>query len=163
MRHFEMREEPSMSLQSTAASRTIAAITVRALVIFDAAALLFAGIIHLVGARIPLGATVFVEPPVIPAGVVEGLAGVIFVVALYAILADKPWAWGMTIAAHLFAIAGFLIGLYATRLGTTPFNYAYHRVMLAVFVVGLILLLLPIGRDALAQSRRSASHVESQA
>ena len=123
---------------------------IRVLAVFDAVALLFAGIVHLVGARIPLGFAVFEEPPIIPAGVVEGLAGVVFVVALFALLASKPWAWRITLAAHLFAIVGFLLGLYATRLGTTPFNYEYHRVMLVVFVVGLILLALPAGRAALA-------------
>ncbi|HEU0026835.1 MAG TPA: hypothetical protein VFQ25_06930 [Ktedonobacterales bacterium] len=139
-----------MLTQASVPGRAIVAIVIRVLAVFDAAALLFAGIVHLVGVQIPLGAAVFEEPPIIPAGVVEGLAGVVFVVALYAMLTGKTWAWGITLAAHLFAIAGFLLGLYATRLGTTPFNYDYHRVMLAVFVVGLILLLLPAGRAALA-------------
>lgn len=132
------------------------------LVVFDATALLFAGIVHLVGARIPLGVAVFVEPPIIPAGIVEGLAGVIFVVALYAMLSDKAWAWGSALAAHLFAIAGFLIGLYATQSGTTPFNYYYHRVMLGVFIVGLLALLLPAGRDALAHRERGAQRAMRQ-
>jgi hypothetical protein len=57
----------------------------------------------------------------------------------------------MTVGAHLFAIAGFLLGLWATRFGTSPFNYGYHRVMLALFVAGLVLLLLPIGRAALGR------------
>lgn len=149
-----------MLTQASAAGRAIVATVMTVLAVFDAVALLFAGIAHLVGARIPLGAGVFEEPPIIPAGVVESLAGVVFVVALYALLARKAWAWGITLAAHLFAIVGFLIGLYATRLGTTPFNYYYHRGMLAVFIVGLIILLLSAGRDALGHNEQSAEHAE---
>jgi hypothetical protein len=115
----------------------------------DAAALLFAGIVHLVGVRLPLGAAVFVEPIIVPAGIVEGLAGVVFVAALYATVLNRPWAWPMALAAHLFAIAGFLVGLWATRDGTTPFNYGYHRVLLVVFVAGLLVLLTPAVRAAL--------------
>jgi hypothetical protein len=120
----------------------------------DAAALLFAGIVHLVGVRLPLGAAVFVEPILVPAGIVEGLAGVVFVAALYATVLSRPWAWPMALAAHLFAIAGFLVGLWATRNGTTPFNYGYHRVMLIVFVAGLVLLLTPAVRAALSFGSR---------
>jgi len=61
----------------------------------------------------------------------------------------------MVLAAHLFAIAGFVVGLVATRLGTTPFNYDYHRVMLAVFVAGLLLLLSAPARAALARGRQA--------
>lgn len=148
-----------MTLQASAPGRapiTIMTIVIGALAVFDAIALLFAGIVHLVGARIPLGSAVFDEPPIIPAGIVEGLAGVFFVVAVFAIVTGRTWAWGGALAAHLFAIAGFVIGLVATRGGTTPFNYDYHRVMLGIFVVGLILLLLPAGRAALGYGKRPA-------
>lgn len=128
----------------------IIGIVLRALVPFDAVALLFAGIVHLVGARIPLGAGVFVEPPILPAGVVETLAGLLFVWATYVLWRGRASAWLAALVAHIFAIAGFLLGIYATRLGTTPFNTLYHRVMLVVFVVGLILLLLPAGRASRA-------------
>jgi len=143
-------------LQASAPGRAPIAIVIRALAVFDAIALLFAGIVHLVGARIPLGNAVFAEPAILPAGIVEGLAGVIFVVALFAIFTRARWAWGATLTAHLFAIAGFVVGLVATRAGTTPFNYDYHRVMLAVFIVGLILLALPAGRATLRYSKQSA-------
>ncbi len=138
-----------MTTLVSAPRRATVAIVIRVLVVFDAAALLFAGTVHLVGARIPLGAAAFKEPPIIPAGIVEGLAGVIFVVALYASLAGKTRVWGSTLAAHLFAIAGFLVGIWATRRGTNPFNHDYHIVMLAVFVLGLILLMTPGTRTAL--------------
>jgi hypothetical protein len=144
-----------MTIQASAPGRTALAAILRILVVFDAAALLFAGIVHLVGASIPLGVATFDEPPILPAGIVESLAGVLFVVAAYAIFARQSWAWGMTLAAHLFAILGFIVGILATLNGTTPFNTIYHRVMLAVFTVGLILLLIPLGRAALHGGRSS--------
>lgn len=137
--------------------RGAAAATLRVLVIVDAVALLFAGIVHLLGARIPLGAAVFDEPPILPAGIVESLAGLIFVVAAYAVLAGTTWAWTSVLAAHLFAIAGFLVGILATLSGTTPFNGVYHRVMLAVFAAGLLLLLTPGARPDLARGLRRRS------
>ncbi len=136
---------------------TVAGAVLRALLPFDAVALLFAGIVHLVGARIPLGVAVFDEPPILPAGIVEGLAGLIFVLATYAVFARSTWAWSAALGAHLFAIAGFLLGIWATRTGTTPFNHTYHFVMLAVFVVGLVLLLTPGARAALDGHRSAAA------
>ena len=83
---------------------------------------------------------------------------IVFVAALYATVLSRLWAWPMALAAHLFAIAGFLVGLWATRAGTTPFNYGYHRVMLVVFVAGLVLLLTPPVRAALSFGSRPARH-----
>jgi hypothetical protein len=131
--------------------RSAVATTLRVLIVFDAVALLFAGIVHLVGANIPLGAATFDEPALLPAGIVETLAGLLFLWAAYAVFAARPSAWAATLVAHLFAIAGFLVGIYATRAGTTPFNHDYHYAMTAIFVVGLVLVLLPAGRAALGR------------
>lgn len=147
-----------MTIQGRSAGREAVATILRVLVVFDAIALLFAGMVHLFGASIALGVGTFDEPPILPAGIVETLAGVLFVVAAYAIFARQTWAWGMTLAAHLFAIAGFIVGILATLSGTTPFNAVYHRVLLAVFVVGLILVLIPAGRAALRGSHASHDH-----
>lgn len=132
-------------------ARSTASTIIRGLVVFDSVALLVASALHVAGARIPLGSAEFVEPQIVPAAVVEGLAGLLFAASAYAIFAGRSWAWPMTVGAHLFAIAGFLLGLWATRFGTSPFNYGNHRVMLALFVAGLVLLLLPIGRAALGR------------
>lgn len=121
--------------------RSVAGVALRILIPFDTFALLFAGIVHLVGARIPLGVGVFVEPPILPAGIVESLAGLLFVWATVTLWWAAPSAWVAALVAHLFAIAGFLVGIFATANGTTPFNHAYHYVMLAVFIIGLLLLL----------------------
>lgn len=144
-----------MTIHGNSSTRAAAATILRVLVVFDAVALLFAGIVHLFGASIALGVGTFDEPPILPAGIVESLAGVLFVLATYAIFRRQAWAWGMTIAAHLFAIAGFIVGILATLNGTTPFNAVYHRVMLVIFVIGLILLLIPAGQAALRGGRAS--------
>jgi hypothetical protein len=136
-------------LGNTVPSRNLAVSVLRVLVPFDTVALLFAGIVHLVGARISLGVAVFEEPPILPACIVEGLAGLIFLLAAYTVFARRGQAWSATLTAHLFAIAGFLVGIGATRGGTTTFNHDYHYVMLALFIVGLILLVAPGTRAAL--------------
>jgi hypothetical protein len=139
-------------IQATPGYRPVVSAILRVLLVFDAVALLFAGIVHLVGARIPLGIGVFVEPPILPAGIVESLAGLLFAWATYATVAGRRAAWPAALVAHLFAIAGFLVGIAATLSGTTPFNNVYHRVMLVVFVAGLILLLTRPGREALGRT-----------
>lgn len=147
-----------MTIHATTPGRAAVASILRVLIVFDAVALLFAGIVHFTGASIALGVGVFDEPPLLPAGIVETLAGVLFVVAAYAIVARQSWAWAMTLAAHLFAIAGFIVGILSTLRGTTPFNYGYHRVMLVIFVVGLILVLIPAGREALRFGARRGNN-----
>jgi hypothetical protein len=135
--------------------RNVAVTALLVLLPFDTVALLFAGIVHLVGARIPLGVGTFVEPPILPAGIVETLAGLLFAWATYAVLARRGSAWAAALTAHLFAIAGFLVGIVATLSGTTPFNNTYHRVMLAVFVAGMLLLLTTAARASLGRGSRS--------
>jgi len=70
---------------------------IRAVLVFDTVALLFAAALHVAGARIPLGSAEFVEPQIVPAAIVEGLAGLIFAVAAYASFAGARWAWPMAL------------------------------------------------------------------
>lgn len=135
--------------------KTVLVMAIRVLTVFDTMALLFAAALHVGGARIPLGSVVFVEPQIVPAAIVEGLAGLIFAVTVYAVFTNQRWTWPMAIFAHGFAIAGFLLGILATLNGTSPFNATYHRVMLVVFVAGLALLLTPAARAALGRDKRS--------
>lgn len=148
-----MTPETSM-FNATPTRREIILTVIRILMVFDSVALLFAAALHVNGARIPLGSAVFVEPEIVPAAIAEGLAGLIFVLGAYAVFTRQTWAWSSAIVAHAFAIAAFIVGIITTRNGTSPFNYAYHRVMLVIFVAGLILLLLPIGREALGRMNR---------
>lgn len=144
-------ETPKIETKSP--HKTALAQAIRALVVFDTVALLFAAALHVGGARIPLGSAVFVEPQIVPAAIVEGLAGLLFAATAYAALTNKYWTWPMAIFAHGFAIAGFLLGIWATRNGTSPFNAIYHRVVLVVLVAGLALLLTPAARAALRRNR----------
>lgn len=125
----------------------------RVLVLFDTIALLFAAGIHVPGVNIPLGSVSFVEPQSVPAAIVEGLAGIIFALAAYGVLTSRRWAWNMTLVAHIFAILGFLLGIYSTRNGTTTFNHDYHLFMLGLFVIGLVLLFTHSAQVALGRIR----------
>lgn len=147
--------ETKMAPDTSPTTRHALQVAVRILLIFDTVALLFAAALHVDGASIPLGSAVFHEPQIVPAAIVEGLAGVIFAVSAYSAVAGRDWAWISAICAHIFAILGFILGLIATSGGTSPFNFTYHRVMLAIFVAGLILLLLPVGGAALGRRPRN--------
>jgi hypothetical protein len=140
----------------SSARQPIVAVIIRALVVFDTIALLVAASLHVAGASIPLGSATFEEPQIVPAAIVEGLAGLIFLVSAYAIFAGTRWAWTATLAAHIFAIAGFIVGIVATRNGTSQFNAVYHWVMLVVFLIGLVLLVTHSARKALAHGERDA-------
>lgn len=156
-----MSREVSMIEADTSRQPVVTAV-ISGLVVFDTVVLLFAAALHVQGVRIPLGPAVFDEPQIVPAAIVEGLAGVIFAVAAYAMFTDRRRAWLMTLAAHVFAGLGFLLGIFATRNGTSPFNRVYHLVMLAIFIVGLALLLTPTMRAALGRGNRGPQgHAES--
>lgn len=132
----------------------VVASIIRVLVVFDTIALLFAASLHVAGASIPLGSATFNEPQIVSAAIVEGLAGLIFLVSAYGVFAHKRWAWTSTLIAHVFAILGFIVGIVATLNGTSSFNYIYHRVMLVVFVLGLILLMTRSARATLGHGER---------
>lgn len=145
----------TLMTQKRVPGRSVVSTFFRALVAFDTVALLFAAGLHVQGARIPLGAAVFVEPQIVPAAIVEGAAGVLFAAAAYAVFGGTRWAWTMTLIAHIFAILGFLVGIFSTRNGTSPFNHVYHFVTLGVFLIGLALLLTPGARAALGRGGRT--------
>jgi hypothetical protein len=123
---------------------------------FDTLALFFAAALHVQGVHIPLGSAVFDEPQIVPAAIVEGLAGGLFAVAAVMVFLNRRGMWWMALVAHVCAILGFLLGLFATRDGTSPFNRAYHLVMLGVFIVGLAFLLAPTTRAALGHGWRGS-------
>ena len=82
------------------------------LMVLEAITFLVAALLHL-GIQLPLG---FSEPQIIPATIVEGLCGIFLAVSAYAVIARKTWAWGGAIAAHVFAVAGVLLGIIALAL-----------------------------------------------
>src|SRR5690242_11165332 len=108
--------------------RQVASMAIRTLVVFDAVTFLLAALAHL-GVPIPLGFAVLAEPRIVPATIVEGLAGLLFAVSVYAVFARASWAWTMTLGAHVFSLAGVLLGMAALAMGGGPrteLNDIYH-------------------------------------
>lgn len=126
-------------------------LAISVLIIGETATFLLASLLHL-GVPIPLG---FSEPQNIPATIVEGLCWLFLATSLYALFAHKTWAWWLTVAAHVFAILGVFLGIFATRNSTgDEANFIYHRVILVVLIVTLILLVTPGARAAMGYSKQ---------
>jgi hypothetical protein len=129
--------------QST--SQTTASGALRVLVPGAAATFVLAAVLHL-GVPLPLGVLTLREPRIVPATIVEGLAGIVLALSSYAQLTGKPWARQATAGALGFATAGVLLGMAALAVGAGPstaLNTVYHRVMLMILVVGLLLVAAP--------------------
>jgi hypothetical protein len=139
---------------NTHSQSAIVITAIRALLVFEATTFLVAASVHL-GATLPLGVG---EPRILPAAIVEGLAGVFCAGGALAVIMRKPWAWYAALAANLFALFGVTLGILALAIGygpSTSLNGAYHRVMLGVLVVCILLLLTPTGRSGLADEADS--------
>jgi hypothetical protein len=127
------------------------ATVVTVLVVFGAVTFLLAALVHL-GARIPLGFAVITEPVIVPAAIVEGLAGLGLAVSAYALLTRRGWARPAAMAANAFALGGVLLGMWALAAGRGPrteLNDVYHRLMVVVLLAGLVLLSTPSAKSAL--------------
>jgi hypothetical protein len=143
---------PTGSLETRRGARARAALGI--LIVVNAVAFLVASGVHF-GIRIPLGFTVLSDVTILPAGIVEGAIGIVFVLAGAAVLARQDWAWNATTAAHLFGILGVLVGLSVTLENpddTSPVNTLFHLAILPVLVLGLILTLTKSGKRALGRA-----------
>lgn len=122
------------------------------LVVAEATTFLLASLLHL-GIPLPPGLS---QPQIIPATIVEGLCGIFLAISAYALFARKRWAWRAALAAHLFAVAGVLLGLSVTlrNPGSDMANAIYHRVMLVTLIVVLVLLITPGIRATLGSRKR---------
>jgi hypothetical protein len=69
------------------------------------------------GVRIPLGFAALDEPVIVPAAIAEGVIALGFAIAGYALFSRASWTWFSLVAAHVFAFAGTLLGIAATRSG----------------------------------------------
>ena len=148
-----MKGEVSM-LEITTRRWSIVVMVISALMVVETITFLLAALSHL-GIQFPLG---FSEPRIIPAAIVEGLCGVFLVVGTYGVFARKTWAWGVALAAHIFAVAGVLLGITSLALGlgpSTEMNTMYHRVILAVLLIVLVLLATSSARAVLGRSHRA--------
>lgn len=144
--------------------RTVATTALRVLIVFDTTTFLLMAALHL-GPSIPLGFTELATGRIIAAAVVEGLAGLLFTLCIAAMLVRASWAWAATLIAHIFALAGVLLGIAVIAAGTGPHNAlndGYHRLMVALLVVGLLILWTPAARDALGQGGQSKERARSR-
>jgi hypothetical protein len=92
------------------------------------------------------------EPRIIPAMIVEGLCGIFLFISACTIIGRSRSGWAITLAAHIFSIAGVLLGIGALAMGrgpTTELNYYYHRTILAVLIIMVIILFNSAGKSAL--------------
>jgi hypothetical protein len=122
--------------------------------VFLAAALLHTGL------RLSIGPLVLALGRITAATIVEGTIAVLFALTSYALLAHVRWARGMAIAAHGFALVGVLVGLAAVSRLSTPdesLNIAYHGIMVALILAGLILLFTAIPGAKLRRGDRGTT------
>jgi len=119
------------------------------IVVLEALTFLAAALLH-GGVELPIG---IVEPVSIPAMIAEGIIGIALALAAYTIFIRKGrTAWAMTLAAHLIAVAGVLLGMVAMALGPEPVtdaNALYHRIALGVASLMLLFLFTRAAKDAL--------------
>jgi hypothetical protein len=108
--------------------QTAVATVVRVLVVCETVAFLLAALLHL-GARIPVGFAILATDRILPAAIVEGLAGLVFAVSAYAVFTRTTWAWLAAIVAHAFALAGVLLSLWVIAVSFGP-----HSVLCASYI-----------------------------
>ncbi len=119
----------------------------------EAIGFLVAAVLH-VGVPLPVG---FSEPVILPAAIAEGLIGLFLAIAALALVAGDRIGWPLSIAAHVFGVAGVLVGMIALAVGAGPSteaNELYHRVALIVLVAVLALLWTDRGRRAAGREPR---------
>ncbi|HET9017199.1 MAG TPA: hypothetical protein VFN57_16465 [Thermomicrobiaceae bacterium] len=118
-----------------------------ALLVGEALACLFFATAHL-GHPLSLGFATVSEPRLLPATVVEALCGVVLGLSGGALLAGRARVLGYALAAQIFSLCGFLLGLFATLHGngSDPINDDFHRVMLPLFALGILVTVAAVRR-----------------
>ena len=92
----------------------------------------------------------FHEPKIVPAAIVETICGSFLLWGSIAVFGHRSSYWGIALTGNLVALAGVLLGVVALAIGRGPrtaSNDLYHRIMLVL--IGVSLLLLFFGRTAL--------------
>jgi len=123
----------------------------RVLITAESATFFIGAVLH-AGVQVQLGFAVLAEPRIVPATIVEASAGCALAVAAFGLFARRPWAWSVTVAAQILALAGVFLGMAALAAGRGPrtmSNDVYHRVMVCTLLAGL----------AISMSRRSRVEV----
>jgi hypothetical protein len=115
---------------------------IRILTVLEAASFFLFGVQH-VGVSVPLGFVTLSEPFILPATIVESIAGCALGLAAVALFRGASWAWTVAVFAHVVALAGVLLGMAALNAGRGPrtvTNDVYHRIMLVALLTNLVLL-----------------------
>jgi hypothetical protein len=113
--------------------------TALGLIMISNAALFFFGALQHAG--ISIGS--FHEPKIIPAFIVETICGLFLLWGGVAIFGHLSGYWGIALRGNLVALAGVLLGVVALAIGRghrTASNDLYHRMMLVLIGVSLLLL-----------------------
>jgi hypothetical protein len=150
-----LRRSTTASIGGRDGRRRVALTILRDLVTLDALIFLVAALLHL-GGRLSVGPLLLVLGRIIPATVVEGVIGILFLVTAYGLVTRATWARGVAVGAHLFALAGVLLDLAAVTAESGPYeslNVGYHVGMLAAVVAGLLLQFWAGDRAAVQQAR----------
>jgi len=107
------------------------------LMVFEAATLAVAAIVHLAGYT-PAGS----KPPfdASHAGVAEAIIGVALAYGAIEVLRSSSRAWAAAVATTGFAILGFIVGLTITTQGGDVPDVVYHLIMLPILVASLVIL-----------------------
>jgi hypothetical protein len=109
---------------------------VAALMLVEAASLAVMSSLHFAGAL--EGSDPF-DPT--RAGGAEAIIGVVLLVGALALLRRWPHAWGAALAANLFAVAGFVLGLTRTTQGGGAVDIGYHLTVLPLLLLTLVVLI----------------------
>lgn len=135
-------------IETTTRRWTTVVRVISVLIVAEAISFLLASLLHM-GVQFPLGIS---EPPNRYAAIVEGLCAIFLALSACVVFVHVTWAWRVAVAAHVFAVAGVLLGIVAVAGGGAPgdeVNAIYHWVILVVLVVVLAGLLTPGVRGTL--------------
>lgn len=139
-------------IETTTRRRPPIVTVISVLIVVEAVSFLVASLLHM-GVQFPLGIS---EPPNQYAAIVEGMCGIFLAVSAIVVFARGAGAWGIAVAAHVFAIAGVILGIIVVIRGGVSgdeANAIYHPIILVVLIVTLILLMTRGARDALGRHR----------
>ncbi|HUO27483.1 MAG TPA: hypothetical protein VMU61_17590 [Candidatus Aquilonibacter sp.] len=92
----------------------------------------------------------FHEPIILPAAIVEAVCGLSLLGGAMALFLDSTARWRAALIANFVALGGVLLGVAALAAGAGPStasNDMYHRIMLVLIGVSLVLLFLERKRD----------------
>ena len=74
------------------------------------------------------------------AGIAEAIIGVVLAAGAVALLRGRRRAWSIAVAANIFAVVGFAVGLSRTIQGGGAVDIGYHLTVLPLLLLTLLIL-----------------------